>query len=114
LDVLVHCPTAPEPFGRGVAEAMAVGKPVVAARNGGIPEIVEHEVTGILVNPGDVRAFATAVLRLLRDPELRQRLGLAARLRAESLFPVGPHAEQVIEAYRGVAPVISPPTQPYR
>jgi glycosyltransferase involved in cell wall biosynthesis len=102
LDVLVHCPTAPEPFGRGVAEAMAVGRPVVAARNGGIPEIVEHDVTGVLVNPGDVRGFATAVLRLLRDPELRQRLGLAARLRAEALFPVGPHAERVLEAYRGV------------
>ena len=102
LDVLVHCPTAPEPFGRGVAEAMAVGKPVVAARNGGIPEIVEHDVTGLLVTPGDVRGFSTAVLRLLRDPELRQRLGIAARLRAESLFPVDQHAEQVLDAYKGI------------
>ena len=102
LDVLVHCPSAPEPFGRGVAEAMAVGKPVVAARAGGIPEIVEHEVTGLLVTPGDVRGFSTAVLRLLRDPELRQRLGLAARLRAEQLFPVELHAERVLDAYRGM------------
>ncbi len=103
LDVLVHCPTAPEPFGRGVAEAMAVGKPVVAARNGGIPEIVEHDVTGLLCTPGDVRGFSTAVLRLLRDPELRTRLGIAARLRAEALFPAGAHAERVLEAYRGLA-----------
>lgn len=103
LDVLVHCPTAPEPFGRGVAEAMAVGRPVVAARAGGTPEIVEHDVTGFLVNPGDVRGFTSAVLRLLRDPELRQRLGLAARLRAEQLFPVGPHAERVLEVYRALA-----------
>lgn len=103
LDVLVHCPTAPEPFGRGVAEAMAVGRPVVAARAGGTPEIVEHDVTGFLVTPGDVRGFTTAVLGLLRDPELRRRLGLAARQRAETLFPVGPHAERVIEAYRTLA-----------
>ena len=69
LDVLVHCPTAPEPFGRAVAEAMAVGKPVVAARAGGLPEIVEHEVTGLLVPPGDVAACAAAVTRLLVDPD---------------------------------------------
>ena len=102
LDVLVHCPTAPEPFGRGVAEAMAVGRPVVAARAGGTQEIVEHEVTGVLVTAGDVRGFSTAVLRLLRDPELRERLGLAARLRAESMFQVDAHAQQVIDAYRNL------------
>jgi len=102
LDVLVHCPTAPEPFGRGVAEAMAVGRPVVAARAGGTQEIVEHDVTGVLVTAGDVRGFSTAVLRLLRDPELRERLGLAARLRAESMFQVDAHAQQVIDAYRNL------------
>jgi glycosyltransferase involved in cell wall biosynthesis len=102
LDVLVHCPTAPEPFGRGVAEAMAVGRPVVAARTGGIPEIVEHDLTGLLVNPGDVRGFTSAVLRLLRDAALRRRLGQAARLRAETLFPVGAHADAVIALYREV------------
>ena len=85
-DVLVHCPTAPEPFGRVLAEAMAAGRPVVAARAGGIPEIVEHEVTGLLVATGDVHRFAAAVLRLLADPGLRGRLGDAARRRAESLF----------------------------
>jgi L-malate glycosyltransferase len=102
LDVVVHCPIAPEPFGRAVAEAMAVGRPVVAARDGGIPEIVEHDVTGFLVPPGDVATCAATITRLLADPELRRRLGQAARLRAESLFAPKPHAERVIEAYREV------------
>ena len=99
-DVLLHCPTAPEPFGRVVAEAMAAGRPVVAANAGGIPEIVEHDVTGLLVTPGDVSGFAAAVQRLLADPALRHSLGAAGRRRAEQLFAVGPHAERVLEAYR--------------
>jgi glycosyltransferase involved in cell wall biosynthesis len=102
LDVLIHCPTAPEPFGRVVAEAMAAGRPVVAANAGGTPEIVEHDVTGLLVTPGDVRGFADAVQRLLADPALRHNLGVAARRRAEVLFAVGPHAERVLQAYREI------------
>ena len=102
LDVLVHCPSAPEPFGRVVAEAMAVGKPVVAARAGGLPEIVEHEVTGLLVPPGDLSACAGAVTRLLADPALRARLGAAGRQHAEERFDPGVHAERVMQAYREV------------
>ena len=103
LDVVVHCPTAPEPFGRVVAEAMAVGKPVVAARAGGLPEIVEHEVTGLLVPPGDLAACAAAVTRLLGDPALRARLGAAARVHAAAHFDPAIHAERVMAAYGEVA-----------
>ncbi len=102
LDVLVHCPTAPEPFGRAVAEAMAVGRPVVAARAGGVAEIVEHENTGLLVAPGDVPGFAAATLRLLGDPALRARFGRAGRARAEALFGIDAHADAVLRAYRSV------------
>jgi glycosyltransferase involved in cell wall biosynthesis len=102
LDVLVHCPTSPEPFGRAVAEAMAVGTPVVAADSGGIAETVEEGVTGRLVLPGSVDAFAAAVVELLRDPALRQRLGAAGRHRAERLFPVGAHVAAVLAAYQSI------------
>jgi glycosyltransferase involved in cell wall biosynthesis len=102
LDVLVHCPSSPEPFGRAVAEAMAVGKPVVAARDGGLPELVEHDVTGVLVPPGDATACAAAVTRLLGDPALRARLGAAGREAAERMFDPGRHAEAVLQAYREV------------
>jgi glycosyltransferase involved in cell wall biosynthesis len=101
-DVLLHCPTSPEPFGRVVAEAMAAGRPVVASNAGGTPEIVEHDVTGLLVTPGDVGGFAAAVQRLLADPALRHSLGAAGRRRAEQLFAVAPHAERVLRAYKEI------------
>jgi glycosyltransferase involved in cell wall biosynthesis len=102
LDVLVHTPTAPEPFGRVLAEAMAVGRPVIAAHCGGIPEVVEDGVTGLLVPSADVGAFTAAVVRLLEDPMLCQRLGGAGRRRAEARFGIEAHATGVFEAYRVV------------
>lgn len=102
FDVLVHTPTAPEPFGRVLAEAMAVGRPVVAARCGGIPEVVEDGVTGFLFPSTDVGAFATAVVRLLEDPVLCRRLGEAGHQRAEARFGIEAHAAGVLEAYRAV------------
>jgi len=102
LDVLVHCPTAPEPLGRVLAEAMAMGRPVVAARCGGIPEIVEDQVTGLLVQPGDILGFALAVIRLLEDPALGEQFGKAGRQRAETLFRIDAHVDTVLKAYKTV------------
>jgi glycosyltransferase involved in cell wall biosynthesis len=81
---------------------MAVGTPVVAADSGGIAEIVEGGVTGHLAPPGNVDAFAAAVLELLRDPGLRQRMGAAGRHRAERLFPVVGHVGAVLAAYQSI------------
>ena len=103
LDVLVHCPTAPEPYGRVVIEGMAAQRPVVASNAGGVPEIVEHEITGLLIAPGNVHGFAGAVLRLLGDSALRRRMGDAGRRRAATLSNPVPHAEAVLSAYRALA-----------
>jgi glycosyltransferase involved in cell wall biosynthesis len=107
LDVLVHCPTAPEPFGRVLAEAMAVGRPVVAACCGGIPEVVENGVTGALVQPGDVNGFVAAIRRVLDDSALGEEMGRAGRRRAEDLFAVERHVDAVLEAYRSI--LVAPP-----
>lgn len=106
LDVLVHCPEAPEPFGRSVAEAMASGRPVVVARSGGLSEVVADGESGLLVPPGDVAAFATAVIGLLDNASLRRQFGLAGRLRAERLFDPDLHTRHVVAAY---AEVLSAP-----
>ena len=74
LDVLVHCPAEPEAFGRTVAEAMALGVPVVASRCGAIPEIIDDGRDGLLVEPADPRALAVAVMRILGDPVLAREL----------------------------------------
>jgi glycosyltransferase involved in cell wall biosynthesis len=75
-----------EPFGLVVAEAMAAGKPVVASRVGGIPEIIKDPETGILLPASDVAAFARAIAILLRSPDTRRRMGCAGRQRVDALF----------------------------
>ncbi|PRY49988.1 glycosyltransferase involved in cell wall biosynthesis [Geodermatophilus tzadiensis] len=81
LDVLV-LPSAYEEMGSVLTEAMAAGLPVVASRVGGIPEVVRHGDTGLLVPPGDVDALAAALDRVTGDAALRARLAAGARARA--------------------------------
>lgn len=68
------------------AEAMAAGKPVLAARIGGIPEYVSDGVTGILIPPGDAHALVEAALELLSDPPRLAQLGRCGRARVKELF----------------------------
>ena len=69
-----------------LVEAMAAGAPVVATAVSGIPELIEHEVNGLLVAPEDPEALADALLRLHDDPELTRRLTQAARATVEERF----------------------------
>jgi len=90
LDVLV-APSRQEPFGTVLAEAMVVGTPVVATRVGGLAEVVDDGVTGLLVEPDDPEALATAVLRVL---ERRDEMGEAARAAAQR-FGADAYADRV-------------------
>lgn len=72
-------PSRYESFGLIYPEAMSHGKPVIGCVAGGIPEVVTHDVTGLLAPPGDVAGLADCMVRLARDPAARQRMGLAAR-----------------------------------
>ncbi len=90
LDVLV-LPSYEEPFGTVLAEAMAVGTPVVATRVDGLPEVVDDGVTGRLVAPGDPARLAEAVVEVLSR---RQEMGSAARLQARR-FHAGGYVDRV-------------------
>jgi glycosyltransferase involved in cell wall biosynthesis len=68
----------PEAFGMVALEAMAAGRPVVASRIGGLPEVVADGRSGLLVDPGDPKALAGALTRIANDDELRTRLGAFA------------------------------------
>lgn len=82
----------PESFGLVALEGMAMSKPIIASRLGGLQEVVDDGVTGLLVPPGDPAALSHAMDRLLRDRELRERMAAAAEARArdfaaESIVP---------------------------
>jgi glycosyltransferase involved in cell wall biosynthesis len=81
-------------------EAMAMQLPVVSTTSGAIPEIVDHEVNGLLVEPGDVVALADALERLLNDGELRRSLGDSARRKVEDQFDVGRNVAPRLELFR--------------
>ncbi len=83
-------------------EAMAAGCPVVASRIAGIDEAVVDGRTGLLVPPGDAAALATALTRLLGDPDLRDRLGVAASARADA-YSVAALGRRYIDLLLGIA-----------
>jgi len=85
IDILAM-PSLWEAFGLSAAEAMAVGKPVIASRIEGLPEVVEEGRTGLLVPPADHEALARAIEELAADPARRQLLGKQGRARVEKLF----------------------------
>jgi glycosyltransferase involved in cell wall biosynthesis len=101
LDVLV-APSYQEPFGTVLGEAMAVGTPVVATRVGGLAEVVDDGVTGLLVDPGEPVALAGAVVEVLRR---RNGMSSAARQSARR-FGADAYADRV-EA------LIAPPVPPH-
>jgi glycosyltransferase involved in cell wall biosynthesis len=81
-DIVLH-PSRGESFGQVLAEAAALGIPVISSRTHAIPEVVSDGETGLLCPVDDVEAYAQALTRLIAQPELRHRLGDAARKRAE-------------------------------
>ena len=84
-------------------EAMAASRPVVATDVGGTPDAVYHDVTGLLVPPGDPSRLAEAVLRLYDDPALRERLGAAGREAARAGYGAEAVIEQVEALYTRLA-----------
>lgn len=100
-DVVVHASTEPEGFGRVVAEAMAMGRPVIATDLGAPPEIVEDGRTGWLVPPGDAKALADAIGRALgQSPEQRDRMARAARDRVAARYTARHMAAATLAVYR--------------
>jgi glycosyltransferase involved in cell wall biosynthesis len=100
-DVVVHCSTAPEPFGLVIAEAMLAGAPVIASDAGGAREIVVPGATGQLTPPSDWGALAEAIRRCLADPRWAQQMAQLARVRAREKFSVSAMVEgfrQTLEA----------------
>jgi glycosyltransferase involved in cell wall biosynthesis len=99
LDIVVHASTSGEPFGQVIIEGMAEQKPVVATNGGGVPEIVQDGVTGLLVPMGDAVAMANAIDFLLRNPLIAKEMGARGRERALSQFTIQMTARKVEAVY---------------
>jgi glycosyltransferase involved in cell wall biosynthesis len=99
LNVIVLSSSSPEPFGRVVIDGMAAGRPVVATAAGGVLEIIEDGVNGLLVPPRDSKAIADAVLELLCNRAKAQEIGRAARRRVEEQFTLQRHVASIQQVY---------------
>jgi glycosyltransferase involved in cell wall biosynthesis len=101
VDVAVVPSLCEEAFGFVALEASAAGRPVVAFASGGLPEVVLHGQTGIVVPKGDVAGLADAIAHVLDDPDLARRLGEGGRRQA-SRFGLAQHADQLMDLYDAV------------
>jgi len=102
LDVVVHSSSEPEPFGLVVIEGMAAGKPVVATAAGGVLDIIEGGVNGLLVPCKDSKAMAEAILRLISNQKKAEQMGLAARRRVFEKFTVQHQITSVQNLYDSI------------
>lgn len=99
---VVLMPSRREPFGLVALECALAGRPIVAARSGGLPEVVEKGQTGLLVDVDDVTQTAAALARLLDDPPWATVMGQRARQRALARFPFESHIDAYDRLYRRV------------
>jgi len=99
FDVFVMSSLA-EGLGTSLLDAMALSKPAVATDTGGIPEVVSHGETGLLVQPRDHRAMASAIVELLQDQRMRQRMGAAGLERVTGIFSADVMVEKTLAVYR--------------
>ena len=97
LDILVHASTVGEPFGQVIVQGMACELPVIATNGGGVPEIVQDGVTGLLVPMGDAPAMADAICRLLEDGASARNMGVLGRKRAVEHFTIERSTQKLMD-----------------
>jgi len=101
-DLLVLSSLIPEPFGRVVIEAGAVGTPVVATWLGGVRDIIEHNETGLLFPPRNIPAMADAMYELLTDREKAKSFAVKLRKKVEEQFNLDQMVKKTLEVYQEV------------
>jgi glycosyltransferase involved in cell wall biosynthesis len=102
LDIYVHTAVEPDPLPRVVLEAMSSGVPVIASDLGGVPEMIEHGISGLLYPPGDVGALTAQIQSLLADEAQCQRLAQNALMTIRQRFTVDRHVAAIRSVYESV------------
>ncbi|MEH2441140.1 glycosyltransferase family 4 protein [Nostoc sp.] len=96
-NLVAHTSTSPEPFGRVIVEAMLCGKPVVAAKAGGVMELVEHGLNGFLVRPGEPQELAQVIITCLQETEITATIANNAKTTASRRFDVATINQQIAQ-----------------
>lgn len=99
FDVLVIPTSTEEPFGRTAIEAMSCGKPVVATNSGGLAEIIDNKITGILVEPKSAKALAEACVWLVQNKDKAKEIAEKARQKVEKVFSHKQYVGDIINLY---------------
>jgi glycosyltransferase involved in cell wall biosynthesis len=105
MDIIVHASVDPEPFGRVIAEAMILGKPVIAADAGGPKEIIRPGQTGFLVPPNNWQLLGQQIINVLKDETLAVNVGRAAAVEAKERFSLDAHIRRIQTVYSDVLPL---------
>lgn len=100
MDICVHASSLPDPCPLVIFDYMAAGKPIVATKGGGVPEIVVNEETGLLVPMGDSDALKDAIFRIICDPAMGRQMGIAGRKRIENHFSINTFVENMATQYK--------------
>ena len=95
-------PSSSESFGLVALEAMSAEVPVVASNAGGLPEVIDHGVTGFLHDPGHIGGFVASALKLLQNESLRRTMGRRARKVARERFDVDEQVSRYIQVYDSI------------
>lgn len=112
-DLVLHCSTEPEPFGRVIVEGMMAGVPVIATHGGGASEILAGSGAGRLVPPGDPQALAQAIESMMRDPALRADMSARGRAHARRDYTLD-RVQQRLDAALAEWTAPRPPARVYR
>lgn len=98
-EIFLH-PSYAEGFGIAVAEAMLAQKPIIVSNAGALPELIEHEKTGLVVNPYSKSEWANAILELIENNELANKLALNAKIKAEKHFSIKRYVSDYEKLYQ--------------
>ena len=104
-DLLV-LPSSEEGFGRVLLEAMDIGTPVIGTRIGGIPEVIEHGVNGLLVDYGDIEALKRSIIKILKDEQVGKKIVKGGYETINSKFRVETYQEKlenIYDSFLGIA-----------
>ena len=102
MDIIVHTSTEPEPFGRVIIEAMAMGKPIIATKIGAPVEIIKDGVNGFLVPPGEPNFLAKHIRKISKNKEFLKFIGKNARKQVEKNYSIKIHTKIIENLYRSI------------